>query len=306
MQRQGDPSPPVRNPKGNVMGEGSHLNVALIEMTEVVNRREEREVHQFSEHDSGSRRNVVVEDRGSAKKNGKEVVVEITEGEQAVSKGESIGKSSKLQIGVKAPTMWKRKGQSRGRLKRTDSPMEIVPAQGQGKRQRQCFDQTMEPGDGRAWNRELIQNLFTEASCKAILEIKGLDPAARDKWVWTSDVKAYAVAVKKKILSLDMPGCSSNINADKKARMRCWNLRVKGKIQHFIWRCFTDCLPVSANLRIRGMQLDNVCQCCGESVETVEHVMFTCSRAAMVWSLVPVSWDSASIPCVVWLSGLGS
>ncbi|GER49483.1 RNA-directed DNA polymerase (reversetranscriptase)-related family protein [Striga asiatica] len=149
-------------------------------------------------------------------------------------------------------------------------------------------------GDGRAWNRELIQNLFTEASCKAILEIKGLDPAARDKWVWTSDVKgmfsvssAYAVAVKKKILSLDMPGCSSNINADKKARMRCWNLRVKGKIKHFIWRCFTDCLPVSANLRIRGMQLDNVCQCCGESVETVGHVMFTCSRAAMVWSLVP-------------------
>ncbi|GER33240.1 fatty acid hydroxylase superfamily [Striga asiatica] len=82
-------------------------------------------------------------------------------------------------------------------------------------------------GDGRAWNRELIQNLLTEASCKAILEIKGLDPAARDKWVWTSDVKAYAVAVKKKILSLDMPGCSSNINVDKKARMRCWNLRVK-------------------------------------------------------------------------------
>ncbi|GER57848.1 DEA(D/H)-box RNA helicase family protein, partial [Striga asiatica] len=228
MQRQGDTAPPVNNSKDHVMGEGSNLNVALIEMTEGVNRKEVEKDLQFSEHDSGSQRNMVVEDRGSAKKNGKGVVVAIIEGEQPVSRGESVGKSSNLQIGVKAPSMWKRKGPTRGRLKRTDSPMEIgltagKPVLKEGVRSLPCvWVNELMTGDGRAWNRELIQNLFTEASCKAILEIKGLDPAARDRWVWTVDLK---VAVKKKILSLDIPGCSSNITADKKARMRCWNLR---------------------------------------------------------------------------------
>ncbi|GER37158.1 RNA-directed DNA polymerase, partial [Striga asiatica] len=43
--------------------------------------------------------------------------------------------------------------------------------------------------DGRAWNRDIIHNMFTDVSCKAILDIKGLDPAENDRWLWKADAK---------------------------------------------------------------------------------------------------------------------
>ncbi|GER30409.1 RNA-directed DNA polymerase [Striga asiatica] len=43
--------------------------------------------------------------------------------------------------------------------------------------------------DGRSWNRSLIQSLFTDESCNAILKMKDLNPAENDRWVWSADTK---------------------------------------------------------------------------------------------------------------------
>ncbi|CAA0807004.1 Ribonuclease H-like superfamily protein [Striga hermonthica] len=55
--------------------------------------------------------------------------------------------------------------------------------------------------DGRSWNVDLVRELFTPKSCKAILHIRNLNPTEKDRWVWKADSKgkfslalAYSVA----------------------------------------------------------------------------------------------------------------
>ena len=35
----------------------------------------------------------------------------------------------------------------------------------------------------------------------------------------------------------------------------------------------------------------NLCNCCGEDTETIEHIFFFCPKAQVVWKIVPVSWE---------------
>ncbi|GER50729.1 NADH-quinone oxidoreductase subunit I [Striga asiatica] len=109
-------------------------------------RGEEMEDIQASEKDSGSRRSVEVEDRGSVKMHGKEVVRELEEGEQGCVSAKKQEGNLKAQSGTLKVPVWRRKGQAKGRLNRTDIPMEIVPVLGIGKRHRQIFEPAMEVG----------------------------------------------------------------------------------------------------------------------------------------------------------------
>ncbi|CAA0813892.1 LETM1-like protein, partial [Striga hermonthica] len=58
--------------------------------------------------------------------------------------------------------------------------------------------------NGRSWNRELIQSIFTLESTIAILEMRGLDPTNKDRWIWWEDSKGtfslastYSAAILK-------------------------------------------------------------------------------------------------------------
>lgn len=48
---------------------------------------------------------------------------------------------------------------------------------------------------------------------------------------------------------------------------------------------------MGANLRKRGLRVDDVCHQCGEEVETMEHLLFYCTKAKLLWKLAPVQWD---------------
>lgn len=41
----------------------------------------------------------------------------------------------------------------------------------------------------------------------------------------------------------------------------------------------------------RGMQCCPICSQCGEKLETLEHVLFECETARIIWKLVPVIWE---------------
>ena len=50
-------------------------------------------------------------------------------------------------------------------------------------------------------------------------------------------------------------------------------------------------LPVNVAIKERCSKGDPVCKCCGESPETIEHLLFFCDNAKAVWKTVPVSWE---------------
>lgn len=67
-----------------------------------------------------------------------------------------------------------------------------------------------------------------------------------------------------------------------------WGLKIKNKVQHFRWRLIQNKLPVEINLKKRGVQIEGPCKQCGEGLETVEHLLFHCAKAKLVWRISPV------------------
>ena len=55
-----------------------------------------------------------------------------------------------------------------------------------------------------------------------------------------------------------------------------WNLNLKHKLKHFIWKCLEDGIAIKEALHKRTGERDNICTICGEEEETVEHMFFKC------------------------------
>lgn len=49
-----------------------------------------------------------------------------------------------------------------------------------------------------------------------------------------------------------------------------------------------DALPVTKNLKKKGLRIDGLCQACGACDETIFHLLFHCSVAAEIWKLSPI------------------
>ncbi|XP_027150299.1 uncharacterized protein LOC113750534 [Coffea eugenioides] len=72
---------------------------------------------------------------------------------------------------------------------------------------------------------------------------------------------------------------------------RLWSLNIKLKLKHFLWRCLQNALPANETLFKRIGKGSNICSCCGDNAETIEHMLFFCPTAKVVWKLAPVKWD---------------
>ncbi|GER55378.1 heat stress transcription factor A-7b [Striga asiatica] len=113
------------------------------------------------------------------------------------------------------------------------------------------------------WMQSVIHN-GKEEDCSSIMQLNTFNPE-HDEWVWNQDKKGnisisntYALLIKQKILKMDQPQSSTSMLKDQKAWTRLWKLKVK---------------------------------VCGFDDETLEHALFNCPNAQLVWNLAPVNWE---------------
>ena len=78
-------------------------------------------------------------------------------------------------------------------------------------------------------------------------------------------------------------GSSSNSSRTRRFWKLLWSLKVPHKVHHFAWRACKGILLTKENLSWRGIELDVRCDGCMEDVETVGHLLWSCSRAKEVW-----------------------
>lgn len=107
---------------------------------------------------------------------------------------------------------------------------------------------------------------------------------------------AYATAVEKTRQpkrSQKTPVETSTSYAQEKSPMRktLRALQMKHKLKHFIWRCLLQSIPVNEQIHKRTKAKNPICDYCGEAVETVQHMMFFCRNAEMIWKLAPITWE---------------
>ncbi|GJY16956.1 RNA-directed DNA polymerase, eukaryota, partial [Tanacetum coccineum] len=75
-----------------------------------------------------------------------------------------------------------------------------------------------------------------------------------------------------------------------------WIRCVPIKINIFLWRLVLNKLPTRVNLERKGIDVDStLCHICGEDVETVNHIFFSCEMVKDLWALL-ARWWSLDIP----------
>ncbi|XP_027151033.1 uncharacterized protein LOC113751285 [Coffea eugenioides] len=71
-----------------------------------------------------------------------------------------------------------------------------------------------------------------------------------------------------------------------------WDLNIKHKLKHFLWKCLHNILPANEEVYRRTGKGDKWCKCCGEEVETLEHLLFLCKAREEAWKTFCIKWDS--------------
>lgn len=59
-----------------------------------------------------------------------------------------------------------------------------------------------------------------------------------------------------------------------------------GKILNFLWRACSNVLPTVVALRVRRVEISDVCMCFIVGIEDAVHTLFGCSIAKEVWGSV--------------------
>lgn len=141
----------------------------------------------------------------------------------------------------------------------------------------------------KTWDRGKLEELFFPSDIDRILKLK---PAFGkvDSYEWVHN-KWGAYSVKSGYwlaCSLDQTEaraaalCKPSIND---LRKKVWEVKTAPKIKIFMWKAMSNALAVSDELSARGMKVDPRCQRCGENGESINHVLFSCPAARVVWAI---------------------
>ncbi|KAG7583713.1 Reverse transcriptase domain [Arabidopsis suecica] len=147
--------------------------------------------------------------------------------------------------------------------------------------------------DGREWNQHLLSLLFSEEDRRKILELRPGGRFTKDRYTWDySKTGHYTVKSGYWVLTQIMNQENTpqevlqpNLNP---IYEKIWKTDAPPKIQHFLWRCLSNCLSVAGNLSHRHLAKDSSCVRCPSCTETVNHLLFQCSFARLIWAISPI------------------
>lgn len=78
---------------------------------------------------------------------------------------------------------------------------------------------------------------------------------------------------------------------DPSTKEKVWQVKTLPKIRVFLWKSINAALPTADLLIARGMKVDNRCQSCRGESDSINHLLFECCFARLVWN----GFDEASV-----------
>ncbi|KAG2293266.1 hypothetical protein Bca52824_039935 [Brassica carinata] len=134
-------------------------------------------------------------------------------------------------------------------------------------------------GTEHEWNIQLVTDILNQADANYALSIRPSKTGNPDTLVW-SYTKDGNYSVKTGYhLQCQMEDQDSQIDQvtiPEEVRKCCsniWKLKIPPRLKTFWWRVAHNSLAVMDNMRKRGIVIDNTCQTCGESTETLNHML---------------------------------
>lgn len=122
----------------------------------------------------------------------------------------------------------------------------------------------------------MIRDIFNSEDAARILNITLSYTPTDDSWLQVEDEKGkYTVKSEQQIPSISMSSDWPKL----------WSMQMPLKVKNFIWRTLQNCLPTLENLRGNNVEVYPICPFRHEDVETLEHILFSCSFAQHCWQL---------------------
>lgn len=145
----------------------------------------------------------------------------------------------------------------------------------------------------RWWNTHLIDLCFYPPEAKLIKSLPLCSTVQPNTLVWLKENSGnYSVKTGYKFLcetpDVDLVN-SEEAMAQRKFWKSIWNLRVPGKIKHFLWKCCTNSLSTRENLFKKTILIDSLCHLCSRESESVLHAIWGCEKVQQVW-IVDFGW----------------
>ncbi|KAG7579374.1 Reverse transcriptase zinc-binding domain [Arabidopsis thaliana x Arabidopsis arenosa] len=178
------------------------------------------------------------------------------------------------------------------------------------------------------WNIDLLRAFFDPEDVALISAIHVGAPTKEDSlgWHFTKSgkytVKSGYHTTRLEKLETNLTFFGPDINP---LKAHSWQVHCPPKIRHFLWQILTGCVPVTENLRRRGINCDTGCARCGAPEETINHTLFQCHPARQIWALsqiptaigifptesnftnldhlfwrIPSEFDSSAFPWIIW------
>ena len=105
------------------------------------------------------------------------------------------------------------------------------------------------------------------------------------KWTLTADKKFSVKSLYKELITSGL----------KFPRKYLWKIKVPAKIKVFLWLVNKKSVLTRDVLLKKGWKGKKECVFCGQD-ESIDHLLFTCSAASLLWSLVRCVCGLKTIP----------
>lgn len=154
-------------------------------------------------------------------------------------------------------------------------------------------------GNSEEWNLQMVRQVYSEEDTRLMCQVGGVYSSEGYFWMFNHHgnytVKSGYWVWLHRIKETSKSGeiLEPSLNPIFKA---VWNAKTIPKIQNFMWRCLSNCLAVSANMFQKRLTPEKQCPRCGLNDETVNHVLFECPFARVVWAESPLAYLFLSSP----------
>lgn len=143
---------------------------------------------------------------------------------------------------------------------------------------------------GREWNEEILNIAFTAEDRARIQQLRPRGTHTQDGYCWDYsksgqyNVKSGYWVLKNVPMDRETPQMVNQPSLDALYQL-AWKTDTNPKVHHFLWRCLSNCLSVAENLKRRHIIKDSQCIRCQAGEESVNHLLFQCPFARLVWAL---------------------
>ncbi|XP_060960637.1 uncharacterized protein LOC115723546 [Cannabis sativa] len=95
--------------------------------------------------------------------------------------------------------------------------------------------------------------------------------------------------VKSAYRTLQQNNCNFITDQQKEGYKRLWQFDIPPKVQHFLWRALSECLPTKIQLNTKHVNVETSCPFCSLAEETIFHILLGCGFSKACWNLSCVS-----------------